>query len=187
MHHFWKQGDDNRIKFVITLVRLLNGRLAVWLSAVFLCLSLAYSVVTVSAARQKKLALFFYECSSLLSVRRIAKTLITSPRPDRAAFHPIFSSWLELYPSPLQPRNLWSQYCNEETLLGLSFSSETNYMLLDIDRKSDNHPKNDQERYDGIEESMESIGLCRPVPILSSDSDGIHQYYFCPRPYIPLP
>jgi hypothetical protein len=83
---------------------------------------------------------------------------------------------------PLQPRNLWSDYNDEETLLGLSFGSQTNYMLLDIDRSSANHPYNDRKRYHGILETMESIGLCRDVPIRSSESEGIHLYYFLPQP-----
>jgi hypothetical protein len=83
---------------------------------------------------------------------------------------------------PLQPRNLWSDYNDEETLLGLSFPSQTNYMLLDIDRGSVNHPDNNRKRYHGILETMESIGLCRDVPIRSSESEGIHLYYFLPQP-----
>jgi hypothetical protein len=83
---------------------------------------------------------------------------------------------------PLQPRNLWSEYNDDETLLGLSFGSQTNYMLLDIDRNSVNHPYNDRQRYHGILETMESIGLCRDIPIRSSESEGIHLYYFLPQP-----
>jgi hypothetical protein len=83
---------------------------------------------------------------------------------------------------PLQPRNLWSDYNDEETLLGLSFGSQTNHMLIDIDRGSVNHPYNDRKRYHGILETMESIGLCRDVPIRSSESEGIHLYYFLPEP-----
>jgi hypothetical protein len=83
---------------------------------------------------------------------------------------------------PLQPRNLWSDYNDDETLLGLSFGSQTNYMLLDIDPGSVNHPDNDRQRYHGILETMESIGLCRDVPIRSSESEGIHLYYFLPQP-----
>jgi hypothetical protein len=82
---------------------------------------------------------------------------------------------------PLQPRNLWSDYNDDETLLGLSFGSQTNYMLLDIDRTSVNHPYNDRKRYHGILETMESIGLCRDVPVRSSESEGIHLYYFLPE------
>jgi hypothetical protein len=104
-------------------------------------------------------------------------SFIQAPMPERGER----PDWRTENRYPLQPRNLWSQYCDDETLLGLSFYKETNYMLLDIDRKSANHPENDRERYDGIQETMESIGLCRPVPILSSDSDGIHQYYFLPQ------
>lgn len=82
---------------------------------------------------------------------------------------------------PLQPRNLWSKYLDDQTMLGLSFSSQTNYMLLDIDRSGANHPFNNRRRFDGILEAMENIGLCRPIAICSSESEGIHLYYFLPQ------
>jgi hypothetical protein len=81
---------------------------------------------------------------------------------------------------PLEPRNLWGIYQNETTILGLSFGSETNYLLLDLDFKGKNHPDKNPERYKGIIEAMEGIGLCRPVEVRSSDSQGIHIYYFLP-------
>jgi hypothetical protein len=83
---------------------------------------------------------------------------------------------------PLEPRNLWSKYKNEEMLLGLSFGSQTNYLLLDIDRKSGNHPEKDAGRFKGILEALEEdTGLCRYVPIQSSESGGLHIYYFLPE------
>jgi hypothetical protein len=83
---------------------------------------------------------------------------------------------------PLELRNLWSKYKNEEMLLGLSFGSQTNYLLLDIDRKSGNHPERDAGRFKGILEALEEdTGLCRYVPIQSSESGGLHIYYFLPE------
>jgi hypothetical protein len=102
---------------------------------------------------------------------------IEAPMPERGER----PNWRTEKRYPLEPRNLWSKYQDDGMLLGLGFGSQTNYMLLDIDRKSANHPENNQKLYDGILTVMEEeTGLCRPVPMLSSDSDGIHVYYFLP-------
>ncbi|QLE59872.1 hypothetical protein [Nostoc sp. TCL26-01] len=79
---------------------------------------------------------------------------------------------------PIQPRNLWQQYLNPEVLLGLRFTKETNYLLIDLDRKSQLHPSNSRIKYQQLLASLEEIGLCRPIPIQSSDSGGLHIYYF---------
>lgn len=79
---------------------------------------------------------------------------------------------------PLQPRNLWQQYLDDGVLLGLRFDKETSYLLIDLDRKSKLHPANNYLKYFELLGCLEEIGLCRPVPIQSSDSGGLHIYYF---------
>ncbi|MBD2166438.1 hypothetical protein H6G04_18745 [Calothrix membranacea FACHB-236] len=79
---------------------------------------------------------------------------------------------------PIQPRNLWSQYLNPDVLLGLKFGKWTRYLMLDIDRNSQYHPYNNPQAYGKVLAALEKIGLCRPVVIQSSDSGGIHIYYF---------
>ncbi|BAT56984.1 hypothetical protein NOS3756_59960 (plasmid) [Nostoc sp. NIES-3756] len=79
---------------------------------------------------------------------------------------------------PLQPRNLWQQYLNSNVLLGLRFAKETNYLVIDLDTKSPIHPSNSRINYLQLLASLEEIGLCRPIPIQSSDSGGLHIYYF---------
>ncbi|MBD2473069.1 hypothetical protein [Nostoc sp. FACHB-145] len=79
---------------------------------------------------------------------------------------------------PLQPRNLWQQYLDQSVLLGLRFDKETSYLLIDLDRKSKLHPANNLLKYKQLLGCLEEIGLCRPVPIQSSDSGGLHIYYF---------
>ncbi len=83
---------------------------------------------------------------------------------------------------PLQPRNLWDTYCNSSHLLGLRFGKETRYALLDIDRGSRYHFLNNPRQFKSILEICEGIGLCRPLVIQSSDSGGIHVYFFLPEP-----
>ncbi|BBD63614.1 hypothetical protein NIES2109_64890 (plasmid) [Nostoc sp. HK-01] len=79
---------------------------------------------------------------------------------------------------PLQPRNLWQQYLDQSVLLGLRFDKQTSYLLIDLDRKSKLHPANNLLKYKQLLGCLEEIGLCRPVPIQSSDSGGLHIYYF---------
>jgi hypothetical protein len=101
---------------------------------------------------------------------------IEAPAPEEG--QPV--QWRTETRYPLEPRNLWGIYQNESILLGLSFDSETNYLLLDLDFKGKNHPDKNPDRYKGILEAMEGIGLCRPVEVRSSESKGIHIYYFLP-------
>lgn len=83
---------------------------------------------------------------------------------------------------PLQPRDLWDMYCDPTRLLGLRFGKQTRYILLDIDRGSRYHFLNDPSQFKFILEILESIGLCRPLVVQSSDSGGIHIYFFLPEP-----
>ena len=79
---------------------------------------------------------------------------------------------------PLQPRNLWKQYLNPNVLLGLRFGKYTRYVVLDIDINSPLHPTNDFIAYNGALAALKEIGLHEPVVITSSDSGGLHVYYF---------
>jgi len=79
---------------------------------------------------------------------------------------------------PLQPRNLWQQYQNPKTFLGLRFGKNTRYFAIDIDLNSVYHPAHDPTAYKSVLGALEEIGLCKPVAVTSSDSGGIHVYYF---------
>ncbi|BAY87629.1 hypothetical protein NIES267_71530 (plasmid) [Calothrix parasitica NIES-267] len=91
-------------------------------------------------------------------------------------------SWRTEKRYPMEPRNIWSKYQDPELLLGLSFDKYTNYFVLDIDRKSRNHPENSRENFKGILHALEDIGMVRAVVVNSSESEGIHLYYFMPYP-----
>ncbi len=82
----------------------------------------------------------------------------------------------------LEQRNLWQKYQDSEKIIGLRFGNdETCYCLLDIDRSSPNHPANDRAQFKSVLAALEEIGLCRPLLVRSSDSEGIHIYYFLPE------
>lgn len=89
-------------------------------------------------------------------------------------------SWHTETRYPLEPRDLWDLYQDPEVLLGLCFGKYSRYLMSDIDPKSKNHPDNNPERYEGILKAMEGIGLCRPIVVRSSDSGGLHVYWYLP-------
>lgn len=89
--------------------------------------------------------------------------------------------WLTETRSPLDLRTLWRNYEDPDELIGLRFGNETRYCLIDIDRGSAYHPANDFSGYKDVLAALENIGLCRPSVVRSSDSDGIHVYYFLPE------
>jgi hypothetical protein len=83
---------------------------------------------------------------------------------------------------PLQPRNLWAIYKDPKAIVGLRFGRETRYALIDIDRGSDYHPDNAPERFQLVLIAAEKIGLCRHMIVQSSESGGLHVYFFLSEP-----
>jgi hypothetical protein len=67
-------------------------------------------------------------------------------------------------------------------ILGLRFGSETRYALIDIDHGSSYHPENNLENFQAVLGAAEKIGLCRNMFVRSSDSEGLHIYFFLPEP-----
>lgn len=82
----------------------------------------------------------------------------------------------------LNPRTLWDRYLDPDTIIGLRFGQTTRYCLLDVDRGSCYHPANDEAAFKSVLAAIEEIGLCRPLVVRSSDSDGLHIYYFFDEP-----
>jgi hypothetical protein len=92
------------------------------------------------------------------------------------------TQWVTQKRYPLQPRNLWEMYNNPDRLVGLRFGAETHYALIDIDRDSPYHPDNNLENFRSVLGAAEKIGLCRYMLVRSSDSGGLHVYFFLPEP-----
>jgi hypothetical protein len=67
-------------------------------------------------------------------------------------------------------------------ILGLRFGSETHYALIDIDKDSSYHPENNLEKFQLVLGAAEKIGLCRNMLVRSSESEGLHIYFFLPEP-----
>ncbi|HEY9762794.1 MAG TPA: bifunctional DNA primase/polymerase, partial [Trichocoleus sp.] len=76
---------------------------------------------------------------------------------------------------PITPRVLWKRHQDPSDLVGVRFGTYTNYAMMDVDAKS-----RVWERLDELRAALETIGICRTIPIRSSSSGGLHLY-------IPLP
>ena len=62
-------------------------------------------------------------------------------------------------------------------LIGVGFDKHTKYLMLDIDKNSPYHPKNDPNGIPLLELTLYKIGLKENIKIQSSQSGGIHIYY----------
>jgi hypothetical protein len=72
-------------------------------------------------------------------------------------------------------------YASTLFLLGVGFGASTFYTMLDIDIGSPYHPANNSKAFQKILHTLEKKGLTHPVLIQSSNSGGIHIYYFFPK------
>lgn len=72
-------------------------------------------------------------------------------------------------------------YVDPLCALGVGFGANTSYMMQDIDRGSPYHPSKDPKAFTRFLDTLDRIGLTTPVIIQSSDSGGIHVYYFFDR------
>ena len=78
---------------------------------------------------------------------------------------------------PITGRRLYDYWADNETLIGVRFDSQTEYALLDIDKGSPYHPRNNHEKFKTVLQALEDIGLVRPLIVQSSHSEGLHIYY----------
>jgi hypothetical protein len=88
--------------------------------------------------------------------------------------------WQTITKYPMRPRVLWRSWQDAAQVVGVRFDDETLYGLIDIDRESPYHPKQDPTALPTIRAALETIGIYRTVLVRSSWSEGLHLY-------IPLP
>ena len=94
---------------------------------------------------------------------------IYAPHPDPGTK----PNWKTESSHPLPDRLILQGAC----LYGVRPGSQTSYALLDIDRGSPYHPKNKPFALRRICEALERLGLVSHLPLISSDSDGLHIYF----------
>ncbi|MBD2097708.1 hypothetical protein H6F90_21670 [Trichocoleus sp. FACHB-591] len=88
--------------------------------------------------------------------------------------------WQTITKHPIRPRVLWRLWQDSAQLIGVRFSGQTRYGIIDIDYESLYHPTQDSEAVKALRTALETIGLYRSILVRSSWSEGLHLY-------IPLP
>jgi len=89
-------------------------------------------------------------------------------------------NWLTERRYPITARRLYDDWQDPNTLIGVRFGTNTAYGMLDIDKNSPYHPHRNEEKFRGILQALEDIGLVRPLIVQSSFSEGLHVYYPLP-------
>jgi hypothetical protein len=88
--------------------------------------------------------------------------------------------WVTEKRYPITARRLYDLWLDRDTLIGVRFGTNTAYGMLDIDKNSPYHPQRNEEKFRGILQALEDIGLVRPLILQSSFSEGLHVYYPLP-------
>lgn len=78
---------------------------------------------------------------------------------------------------PLTARTLWEKHQDKRQNIGVRFGATTSYCMIDIDRRSPNHPYNSTANFNKVLNAIADIGLYEYLCIRSSGSQGIHLYY----------
>lgn len=96
--------------------------------------------------------------------------------PDDTTAKPI---WTTITGYPLRPRVLWNLWQEAKTLIGVRFTHETRYALIDIDAGS---PHRNPDKISQIRAALETIGITRTLLLRSSWNGGLHLYIPLPEP-----
>ena len=91
-------------------------------------------------------------------------------------------NWVTIGKHPLNSGGFIKYYGSLLFLLGVSFGTQTRYAMLDIDIDSPYHPANNRQAFQKLLDALNRIGLVYPVFVRSSNSGGLHVYFFFPRP-----
>ena len=83
------------------------------------------------------------------------------------------AAWTTISTYPLRPRVLWSHWQDANQLIGVRFTHDTRYALLDLDAGGDYCTA---EGVAQIRAALETIGITRTLLIRSSWSGGLHLY-----------
>jgi hypothetical protein len=81
--------------------------------------------------------------------------------------------WQTITQYPLRPRALWAQWQDANQLIGVRFTHETRYALIDLDAGGDYCTAAGVSQ---IRAALETIGITRTLLIRSSWSGGLHLY-----------
>ncbi|PSN16507.1 hypothetical protein C7293_02560 [filamentous cyanobacterium CCT1] len=97
-------------------------------------------------------------------------SFIRADLPDDATTK---AAWTTVNTYPLRPRVLWNHWQDANQLIGVRFTHDTRYALLDLDAGGDYCTA---EGVAQIRAALETIGITRTLLIRSSWSGGLHLY-----------
>lgn len=100
----------------------------------------------------------------------------TAPTPQTK------TEWKTENKFPIQPLELWQRFLAPNEAIGVRFKKLADYLLLDIDWRSPNHPANNPSQYMGLIYTLREIGLNGYLAVRSSWSGGIHLIFPLPKP-----
>jgi hypothetical protein len=95
---------------------------------------------------------------------------IQAEQPEVATAKP---AWTTIKKHPLRPRALWDQWQDANQLIGVRFTRETYYALIDLDAGG---AYSTAEGVAQIRAALETIGITRTLIIRSSWRGGLHLY-----------
>ena len=113
----------------------------------------------------------------------------------RAQFHRLFShgwdfilketpesNWKTVKKYKLTEQKCWYKYTDAQQIIGIRFGRETRYGLYDIDFGSKYDPREQEESIRLLKAELELWGIFCFILIQSSESQGLHLYFFLDRP-----
>lgn len=96
--------------------------------------------------------------------------VISAEQPEDANAKP---SWTTIKTHPIRPRALWEQWQDAHQLIGVRFTHDTYYALIDLDAGG---AYSSAEGVAKIRAALETIGITRTLLIRSSWRNGLHLY-----------
>ncbi|MEL6911516.1 MAG: hypothetical protein AAFO85_15090 [Cyanobacteria bacterium J06598_4] len=92
------------------------------------------------------------------------------------------STWKTIKKYKLTEQKCWYKYTDPEQIIGLRFGTETTHGLYDIDWGSIHDPREQEKSLSALKAELELYGIVSFVLLQSSDSGGLHLYFFLDRP-----
>jgi hypothetical protein len=92
------------------------------------------------------------------------------------------STWKTVKKFKLTEQKCWYKYTDPQQIIGLRFGKETNYGLYDIDWGSIHDPREQEKSLNLLKAELEEWGIVDFVLLQSSESQGLHLFFFLNRP-----
>ena len=96
-------------------------------------------------------------------------------------YREVGKSWYTESKYPLNDNELLEKWADTLVTVGVRFGKTTRYAMIDIDKDSPYHPKQNKEAIAALKECLRLIGLNACIILQSSDSGGFHLYFSLPE------